>query len=92
MRVKSSRRSAWCAACMCRWLNEESRDYDGMGLVSGGGMKGVLGGEGRTMLEFLFFCFLFLRRYFHVLYGDGRVSWRCIVLRYRIQPDTGTIR
>lgn len=36
MRVKSSRRSAWCAACMCRWLNEESRDYDGTGLVSGG--------------------------------------------------------
>lgn len=59
MRVKSSRRSAWCAACMCRWLNEESRDYDGMGLVSGGGMKGVLGGEGRTMLEFLFFFVFF---------------------------------
>lgn len=78
---------------MCRWLNEESRDYDGTGLVSGGGMKGVLGGEGRTMLGFLFFfCFLFLRRYFHVLYGDGKVSWRCVVLRYRIQPDTGTIR
>lgn len=59
MRVKSSRRSAWCAACMCRWLNEESRDYDGTGLVSGGGMKGVLGGEGRTMLGFLFFVFFF---------------------------------
>lgn len=55
-------------------------------------MKGVLGGEGRTMLGFLFFWFLFLRRYFHVLYGDGRVSWRCVVLRYCIQPDTGTIR
>lgn len=59
MRVKSSRRSAWCAACMCRWLNEESRDYDGTGLVSGGGMKGVLGGEGRTMLGVLFFVFFF---------------------------------
>lgn len=60
MRVKSSRRSAWCAACMCRWLNEESRDYDGTGLVvSGGGMKGVLGEEGRTMLGFLFFLFSF---------------------------------
>lgn len=62
MRVKSSRRSAWCAACMCRWLNEESRDYDGTGLVSGGGMKGVLGGgEGRAAYHIgvSFFCFFF---------------------------------
>lgn len=84
MRVKSSRRSAWCAACMCRWLNEESRDYDGMGLVSGGGMKGVLGGgERRTIFVFVSFFFVGIFTYCTVMAGSCHL-WRCV--------EIGTIR
>lgn len=59
MRVKSSRRSAWCAACMCRWLNEESRDYDGMGLVSGGWDEGGFRRRGAYHVGVSFFVFSF---------------------------------